>query len=623
MSSTTMVDAPIAAVPATEQRRERLGLPLGAAGVLLWILAIHSAHYSHMGSEGLISILGWPYFLGLAFVIAGFVLELTRKNPRSSRLFAFVAIFVLFLYGTAPALEPVAELTDAWIHAGFIQYIFVHGHPLEGYDARFSWPGAFSMGAVIVKFAGQANALGFIRWFPMVIEFLYLAPLFVIVRYSGVGRRAGWLAIVFYFSANWIFQDYFSPQALDYLFYLVVVAGAFACWRPAKLALSSSVAGTFRDRVTQSRRLLTRDRLLGRQTESTWTGGQNLGLFLIFALIFLAVAMSHQLTPYALIVGLLGLLLTRRLGRPELVLLLIVLAAGWLSLGASNYWIGHLNDIFGSFGQFSNKLQDNVTNRVVGGQAHVFIVELRILLTGGFLFLAGIGFFRRAADSRALEVLVGAPFLLLGAQDYGGEGLLRVVLFGLPFTSLLAASAFLPSSSGEIRSLVPQLSKGRYEHIFHRALPFIIALAILVSALATTIVRGGNDSYVSFSQGELSAVNYMYDHIQPGEVFGVANYFLPVGQARLGVVNEFIATELSTPANFRKISGRLLRTRPQYIIFSQSQENYGVEVAGYPPGWQRSLEHTMLGSGYKVVARWPTASVIKLTQKRSPVGTLT
>jgi hypothetical protein len=615
--------APPAAVPATEPLKERLGLPLGAAGVLLWFLAIHFAHYSHMGSDGLVSVLGWTYFLGLALVIAGFVLELTRKNPRSLRLFALVAIFVLYLFGTAPAVEPVAELTDAWIHAGFIQYILVHGHPLDGYDARMSWPGAFSMGAVLVKFVGQANALGFIRWFPMVIEFLYLAPLFVIVRYSGVGRRTGWLAIVFYYSANWIFQDYFSPQALNYLFYLVIVAGAFACWRPAQVAMSSFVAGTFRDRVTQSRHILTRDRLLGRDTESTWTRSQNLGLFFIIALIFLAVAMSHQLTPYALIVGLLGLLVTRRLGRPELVLLMLVLAAGWLSLGASNYWIGHLGAIFGSIGQFGSKVQDNVTSRVVGGQTHVFIVELRILLTAGFLFLGGIGFLRRAADSRALEVMVGAPFLLLGVQDYGGEGLLRVVLFGLPFTSLLAASAFLPSASGQIRSLVPQISKGRYEQIFHRALPFIIALAILTSALATTIVRGGNDSYVSFSQGDLSAVNYMYDHIQPGEAFGVSNYFLPVGQSQLGELTEYIASATGAPANFRKLGSRLLRNRPLYIIFTQSQENYGVEVTGYPPGWQRSLEQTLLGRGYKVVARWSTASVIKSTQKRAPVGTLT
>jgi hypothetical protein len=619
MSAATIDLAPAVPLQATEQLRDRLGLPLGAAGVLLWILAIHSAHFSHMGSDGLISVLGWPYFLGLAFVIAGFVLELIRRNPSSWRLLALVVVFVLFLYGTAPAIEPVAELTDSWIHAGFIQYILLHGHPLEGYDARFSWPGAFSMGAVLVKFAGQANALGFIRWFPMVIEFLYLAPLFVIVRYSGVGRRAGWLAIVFYFTANWIFQDYFSPQALNYLFYLVVVAGAFACWRPARVALSSVIPGTLRDRITQSRHIMTRDRLLGREAETNWTRVQNLGLFLICALIFLAIAMSHQLTPYALFVALLGLLITRRLGRPELVLLLIVLAAGWLSLGASNYWIGHLNDIFGSIGQFSNKLQSNVTSRVVGGQTHVYIVELRILITGGFLFMAGIGFLRRAADSRALEVLVGAPFILLGVQDYGGEGLLRVVLFALPFTSLLAASAFLPNASGEIRSLMPPIAKGRYERIFHRALPFIIALAILVSALATTIVRGGNDAYVSFSQGELSAVNYIYDHVKTGDVYGVANYFLPVGQARLGEITEFIST---SPANFRKIDRQFLKARPQYIIFSQSQENYGVDVIGYPPGWQRSLEHTLLGKGYKLVAQWATASVLKSTQKRAPVGKL-
>jgi hypothetical protein len=622
MSAITMEYLPKAPMQATVQLRERLGLPLGAAGALMWILAIHAANYSRMGSDGLISILGWPYFLGIALVIAGFVLELTSRNPRSLRLLALVAVFVLFLYGTAPAVEPVAELTDAWIHAGFIQYILLHGHPLEAYDARFSWPGAFSMGAVLVKFAGQANALGFIRWFPMVIEFIYLAPLFVIARYSGVGRRAGWLAIVFYYSANWIFQDYFSPQALNYLFYLVVVAGALACWRPARVAISGVVSGSFRDRFTQSRSLFTLDRLTGHSAETTWTRGQNIGLFLIFGLIFLAVAMSHQLTPYALILGLLGLLVTRRLGRPELVMLIIVLAAGWLSLGASNYWVGHLGAIFGSIGQFGNKLQDNVTSRVVGGQTHVFIVELRILLTLGFLSLAGIGFFRRAADSRALEVLVGAPFVLLGVQDYGGEGLLRVVLFGLPFTSLLAASAFLPNANGEIRSLVPQISKGRYEQIFHRTLPFIIALAILISALATTIVRGGNDSYVSFSQGDLAAVNYMYNHIQPGETYGESNYFLPVGQAQLNVIGVYDATAISVPPDFRKLSGRFLKAQPKYIIFSQSQENYGVDVGGYPLGWQRSLEHSLLKGGYKLVGQWSTASVIELTKKRSPVGTL-
>ena len=252
MSSTTMDVAPTLASLSGGQLRERLGLPLGAGGLLLWLLAVLSANYSHMGSDGLISILTMPYFLGLAMVVTGFVLELTSRNPRSPRLLALVAVFVLYLYGTAPAVEPIAELTDAWIHAGFIQYILIHGHPLEGYDARFSWPGAFSMGAVLVKFAGQANALGFLRSFPMIIEFIYLAPLYVIVRYSGVGRRAGWLAIVFYYSANWIFQDYFSPQALDYLFYLVVVAGAFACWSPAKAALTGFASGPLRNRVVQS-----------------------------------------------------------------------------------------------------------------------------------------------------------------------------------------------------------------------------------------------------------------------------------------------------------------------------------------------------------------------------------
>ena len=52
--------------------------------------------------------------------------------------------------------------------------------------------------------------------------------------------------------------------------------------------------------------------------------------------------------------------MARRLGRPELVLIAVLLAVGWLSLGASNYWIGHLSDIFGSVGHVSNTFGSNV-----------------------------------------------------------------------------------------------------------------------------------------------------------------------------------------------------------------------------------------------------------------------
>jgi hypothetical protein len=291
-----------------------------------------------------------------------------------------------------------------------------------------------------------------------------------------------------------------------------------------------------------------------------------------------------------------------------LVLLLVVTAVGWLSLGASNFWVGHLSSIFGAAGQLTSTLSSNVTSRVSGGSSHLLVVEIRILLTGALFALAGLGFLRRYADSRALEALAGAPFLLLAAQSYGGEGLLRVVLFGLPFTSLLAACAIFPRKSGEIRGLLSWLRIERLAPLGRVATRLATVGAVLGFALATTIVRGGNDAYQSFSKGELAAVNYVYDHIRPGQSIGSANYYLPIGQRDVATVFQFT---VGTPPSYKSIGSALLHSGPTYIILSKSQEAYGDQVAGYPVGWEATLEITLIHSGYRIVAHWTTATVLK------------
>ena len=194
-------------------------------------------------------------------------------------------------------------------------------------------------------------------------------------------------------------------------------------------------------------------------------------------------------------IALAGCLITRRLGRPELIILAGVLAVGWLSLGASNFWIGHLSTIFGSVGAVASTVGSNVTSRVTGNASHLFVVKLRISITAALYLLTVVGFLRRWTNSRLLEVLVGVPFLLVLAQNYGGEGLLRVVLFGLPFTSLLAASAILPGNSGTIRPLVPSIDFARFGRIARVALALVMLIVLLGFAIATVVVRGGNDAY--------------------------------------------------------------------------------------------------------------------------------
>jgi hypothetical protein len=592
---------------------DHVPLALALVAFILWIVAVTSAHSLLMSSYGLVSVLGWPFFLGLVLIIAAFTIELLRIGLRSNHLILLIAVLVVYVFGTACAIEPVAGLTTTFVHAGFIQYILGHGHPLNDYDARFSWPGGFSLAAVLVSFAGLANALAFLRWFPLVIELFYMAPLIVIARYSGVGRRAAWLGIIIFYANNWIYQDYFSPQALNYLFFLVIVAALFACWQPAQTE-DTAIRGFVRSSFAKVRALFTRSRLDGLETRTEWPRSTVLVVLVLLSLIALASSMSHQLTPYALILELGACLLTRRLGRPELIVVVVLFAVGWLSLGASNYWIGHLHEIFGSVFNLGGTFTANVSSRVVGSYSHRVIVEGRILGVAALFALAVIGSLRRRPDSRALEALAGVPLLLLVTQNYGGEGLLRAVLFALPFVSLLAASALLPNQVGPIRALV---AKVPFRRSGRKVLGAVVAVVVLVMALGTVIVRGGNDSYESYTNGEFAAVKYTYNHITPGETLGVVSGFLPLGYRDVGVIIVYDALG-SGSSRLRKLPLKLVRNHAAWVILSQSQESWGVNVAGYPVSWEENLESSLLSKGYKIMKVWPTATV--LHAPRSIVG---
>jgi hypothetical protein len=595
--------------------RSWMPLVLGAMAVVLWFVTVGRADFADMGQLGLVTILGPTYFAGLGVLVVGLCLAIVQPVLREWTLAVLVGVLVLFIFGTPCAVEPTASLSTSWIHAGFVQYIFQHGHPLNGYDAEFSWPGAFSLGAVLISFMGQTNALDLLRWFPFVIELLYLAPLVAIARRSGVNRRAGWLGVAIFYGTNWIYQDYFSPQALNLLFFLVVVAVVLWVWKPVPL-----VAPPPRRLVTRllaTRKSLSVARLRGLEASSDLAPRTLLAVLVMLTVVLVASAMSHQLTPYAIFLAFVACLLTRRLGRPELVAVMLLLAIGWLSLGASNFWLGHLSAIFGGFGQLTSIFSSNVTNRVAGSVSHRHIVDIRILLTAGLFGLAALGAARRATDSRTLEVLALSQFALLGAQSYGGEGLLRVALLSGPFASLLAASAILPSRAGALPPLIGERVAWRGLRLrvpwpTGRVAVGVCATAALFSfAVVTTAVRGGNDAYESFSTGEVDAAAYVYAHVTPGDVIGIIAPYAPFGQQDVGTVGIYVVSETANIPLLKVVGSTLVAQQPTYIVLTAAQEAWGVILAGYPPGWEHELQRYLVDNHYRVVAKWSTATVLR------------
>jgi hypothetical protein len=599
--------------------RSWLPLALGAIAVVLWFVTVDRADFARMGQLGLVTILGPTYFLGLAVVAVGLCLAVVQPTLREWTLAALVGVLVLYVFGTPCAVEPTASLATSWIHAGFVQFIYQHGHARNNFDAEFSWPGGFSLGALLISFMGQHNAVDLLRWFPLVIELAYLAPLVAIARRSGVNRRAGWLGIAIFYGTNWIYQDYFSPQALNFLFFLVVIAVVLWVWKPVPLAAPPPRG--MAARLLAIHRGLTISRLRGYDAASDLAPRALLAVLAMLAMVFVASAMSHQLTPYAIFLALIACLLTRRLGRPELVAVILLLAVGWLSLGASNYWLGHLSDIFGSFFDFFRTATSNVSNHVTGAASHRHIVDLRILLTAVLFGLAALGAARRATESRTLEVLALSQFALLAAQNYGGEGLLRVALLSGPFASLLAASAILPSRAGALPPLIGERVSVRGVRLRvpwpsgRTTVGVCAVIALFTFAAVTTVVRGGNDAYESFSTGEVDAAAYIYAHVVPNavplDVIGLTSPYAPLGQQDVGSVGVYVVSAAASVPALTAIGPSLLTQRPTYILLGAAQEAWGVILGGYPNGWETIVEHYLVDHHYVVVARWSTATVLR------------
>jgi hypothetical protein len=123
-------------------------------------------------------------------------------------------------------------------------------------------------------------------------------------------------------------------------------------------------------------------------------------------------------------------------------------------------------------------------------------------MAGGLWALAALGAWRRArrgCDDLSAMILAAGAFVLPLLQPYGGEIVLRVFLFSLPFTSFFVASLFV--SRGGTRSPVWA--------------PVALATLSLALAGGQLLVRYGNEQMDWFSPGEVAAANSLYRAAPP------------------------------------------------------------------------------------------------------------
>ncbi len=469
-----------------------------ALGLGVWSLT--QVDPLRIGGAGLIGVLPPAYFVALGLSLAGFVASLSLRRLVPALLTWQLLVTVVILAGADPIIHGLPRLEASFRHLGIADTMGQSGQLDPTLDAYFDWPGFFSLLGMLSGATGAKDLFGIATWAPVGINFLLLAPLLALARRLTANPRQAWAAVWIFYVASWIGQDYLSPQAHSFVLLLTLVAcllsvfGGWA-WPTERTGFSRWLA----------RNVSKLDSAVPGYGAVEPRRKDTAVLVVVCGLFLLAMTASHQLSPFAAIPILAALLLTGHLRLRFLPILAVVLPVGWLIFAASTFLSGHFGQLLGSFGDIGANSLGALSTRVSGSDAHVLVVYTRIAEVALVWILAVAGAivgYRRKAPWLAAAAAALAPLVLIPLQPYGGELLLRLYLFSLPFAVCLA--------------VLPLMSESTVGLSLRRALALLLMGAVL--ATATVVSRYGNDGMESFNDDEIALVNRLYSTAPTGAV---------------------------------------------------------------------------------------------------------
>lgn len=573
----------------TSTRRTLLGMTLAA---LLWVSGTYGLDVSAMTDTGLLSILRAPAYLALAVLLACFCAEMASTRPVTWRLAAPVVGLVTVIHGTPALLYGTLRYSWAWKHLGIIDFIHRHGevdpavHTLGVYH---NWPGFFVLNSAWTDLFGLSGSAPYARWWPLLANLAAIPALLYVFRGLrwGANRRTSWLAVLIFFVSNWIGQDYFSPQSLGFLLYLVVI-GVVLQFTGTEMRDTARVGGT-------------------------WPRRWAIAIALVTSA---AIVTSHQVTPVVLVVSLVALSVTRQARAARIAGGVVLLALIWSTTGAWDFLSSNANSLVEGLGQPVANADKNLVNqgRLSSGQALVSNMGRVTLGIVALLAVWGVvrELRRRRVDGAGLALLA-APATLLFANTFGGEIVFRSYLFALPLLSWYAAVAIWPADGASARAVSP-----------HRATVRGAVALVLTGALLAGFLFGyyGKDAYYTFSRHEIAASAYVLDHAPPRTLLVTVTANYP-GQWKnyerltyVPIASEPASTWKRIDANpVGVLSGWLSGSEyaDGYILLTRSQEREVESTGVLPPGSIARLRRALEASPrFRTVYASPEAQVFQL-----------
>lgn len=560
------------------RKSEFIHLAVAVAGLVISILAWTTVDARTMGDFGLVDLVTPAAIGGLALIVAGFAWALAR-GARERVLGAYAIAFAVALHIGPVIAYGTLRLPWAWKHVGIIDYITRHGSVDPGIDllaVYHNWPGFFAGSAVLQELAGAADSLGIATAAPIAIVIANVFALRFVLRVLTPDTRRVWFGIWLFSVVNWVGQDYFSPQALAFLLYLVLIGIVLRFYG------RRSASGAPHERVPA-------------------------GIFAIVLILMAGIGWNHQITPIMTTIALAALFVTRRTRGWYLPVTMLAVTGAWALLVAHGYTLASLDELLVVP---TDTVDQNLEKSAhLRGSAIVVSWAGRALVVAGVLLAAAgaIRLLRRRGLDQSTLVLVGSPVLLLVATSFGGETLFRIVLFSAPFLCLLAAAIVFPGtprSRGTGLDTFESPSRPTGARNSWGALAGVLALTV---ALTPTFLVAyyGNDRQYYFTADEVSTVRDFLLRAPTGSlvVEGNTNYSVRlVNYERFHYVSISAEPEDSRDSLLADPVATLARWTSDgkypagYVLITRAQKVASDAVGPMPAGAMQDIEDALRAS---------------------------
>jgi hypothetical protein len=556
-------------LPALRLPRVAAARTLAHAGVVasvlgLWALSLSGADLGAMDGLGLLQALPPIWFAAFALLLVGFAVALSGTKLRPGVLALYVIGLVALLHATALLLYDAPRFAWTYKHLGVTELIAATGHAHRALDIYGNWPGFFAASAWLTDVAGVAP-IHYAGWSEVFFGLADAAAVAFAVRGVTRDARLVWGTVWIFLIADWVGQTYYAPQALGFVLVMVVIG---LCLRCARLP-----SGHLRPDAPLAPR----------------------AAVVAGAVCYLAVVVSHQLSPMMALLAVGALAVVARRVPLRVPIAMLAVEVWWVALA----WPFLINTagLFDTGPATSPRPAGHDLADSPAGFAFVLNASRVLVVILVALAVAGMIRRRRAGwPDRASRALTIAPIAALIAVSYGGESALRVYLFALPWLALLAAAACLP-----------QVRPGSAIRLPGR--PSRLAAATLAIGACAVFADFGYELANRVDPAEIRAAAWLEHHAPRG---AVAMYLINAVPSHITAdytrLRTRDLTELAAvaPLLHKELGPRdvpaiekAIRSQwagPAAVVLSPSQARYARLYGILPPGAQDGLVRALRGS---------------------------